>query len=100
MAGPIVPEELWRRFERLLPKRRRNRHVQYAGRKPTEPRKILTGIIFVLKTGVPWKYLPATSDFPCGETCRQWLLKWERAGLWKKLLNEVLTDLQRTGKLK
>lgn len=99
MVEPIVPIELRRRFEEALPKRRKNRHVQYAGRRRIDPQKVLTGIVFVLKFGIPWKHLPSTTEFPCGETCRQWLLKWDRAGVWGKILSAVLVDLQRAGKI-
>jgi transposase len=93
MPKPLVSDTLWRRIEPLLPRpRRRNRHVQHAGRKRTDPRKVLNGIVFVLKTGVPWKHLPATRDFPCGETCRLWLLRWHRAGVWKKLSRLLLVN--------
>jgi transposase len=78
MSEPILSEQLWQRIEPLLPKQKKRRHVQYAGRKPVEARKVMTGIIFVLKTGVPWKSLPATSDFPSGQTCRRRLLEWDR----------------------
>ncbi|HWI55813.1 MAG TPA: transposase, partial [Bacillota bacterium] len=70
MAEPIVSDLLWRRIEPLLPEPRvKNRHRQYAGRTPTDPRKILTGIVFALRTGVPWEHLPATSEWPSGQTC-------------------------------
>ena len=54
MATTILPDELWKRLEPLLPKPKENRHVQFAGRKPTDLRKIVTGILFVLRTGIPW----------------------------------------------
>jgi transposase len=99
MVRSLVPENLWRRLQPLLPKRLPNRHVQHAGRKPTPYRRILAGILFVLKTGVPWRALPPTRDFPCGNTCRRWLLKWDRAGVWERLLQGILEELQRAGKI-
>ena len=100
MKEPLVSDELWARIEPLLPPpKRRNRHVQYAGRKRTEARKILNGIVFVLKTGVPWRALLATSDFPSGHTCRRWLLKWQKAGVWKKLQKILLAELRKKGRL-
>jgi transposase len=99
MSEPLLSEQLWQRIEPLLPKQKKRRDVQYAGRKPTEARKVLQGIIFVLKTGVPWKNLPATSDFLSGHTCRRRLLEWERCGVWRKLWQSVLSELQATGKL-
>src|SRR5438876_505253 len=71
MASPVLPDDLWKRLEPWIPKPKERRHVQFAGRKPTEPRRILAGILFVLRTGIPWRWLPATSDFPCGQTCRR-----------------------------
>src|SRR5262249_49604639 len=57
MAKPLVTDELWQAIEPLLPppKPRRTRNP---GRRPLEPRKVLTGILFVLKTGIPWEDLP------------------------------------------
>lgn len=94
MPEPIVSDFLWNRIEPLLPEPRvKNRHCQHAGRTPTDPRKILTGIVFVLRTGVPWEHLPATSQWPSGQTCLRWLRKWQRAGVWKKLLVKLLSEL-------
>jgi transposase len=99
MSEPLLSEQLWQRIEPLLPKQKKRRDVQYAGRKPAEARKVLQGIIFVLKTGVPWKSLPATSDFPSGHTCRRRLLEWERKGVWRKLWQSILAELQAEGEL-
>lgn len=96
MAEILLPDDLWDRLAPLLPKlRRKNRHVQYAGRKPSEPRRIVQGILFVLQTGIPWRSLPATSDFPSGYTCRRRLRRWHKAGIWQRLFEALLTELQR-----
>jgi transposase len=60
MPAPLLPDDLWQRIESLLPRQRR-RHVLFAGRRPSDPRSVMAGIIFALKTGVPWEYLPASS---------------------------------------
>jgi transposase len=99
MSEPLLSEQLWQRIEPLLPKNKKRRNVQYAGRKPTEARSVLQGIIFVLKTGVPWKALPATSDFPSGHTCRRRLLEWEKRGVWHRLWQSILAELQAEGQL-
>lgn len=100
MTAPWVSDALWRKLEPLIPKpQRKNRHVQFAGRKRTDPRKIFNGIVFVLRTGVPWRTLPATSAFPSGHTCRLWLLKWHRAGVWKQLSQILLAELRSKGQL-
>src|SRR5262245_35755804 len=94
MAKSILTDELWSRLEPLIPKPKGDRHVQYAGRKPTEPRRIVTGILFVLQTGVPWRSLPATTDFPSGHTCLRHLRRWQKQGVWQALFELLLAELQ------
>jgi|SRR5690348_18280901 len=94
MAKVLLSDELWQRLQPLLPKRRKNRHVQYAGRKPVDDRRVLNGILFVLRTGVPWRLLPATSDFPSGLTCWRRLRRWHKAGVWQRLFEALLVELQ------
>lgn len=56
MAKPLVSDELWARIEPELPVvKRRSR---YPRRKRLPDRRVLTGILFVLKTGIPWEDLP------------------------------------------
>jgi transposase len=100
MPKPIVSDLLWSKIEPLLPRPKvKNRHRQHAGRKPSDPRKVLTGIVFALRTGVPWEHLPATSEWPSGYTCLRHLRRWQRAGVWKRLLVELLSGLARKGKI-
>ena len=54
MANPLLPDDLWHVIKPLLPP---DRPKPY-GRKPLPNRKALVGILFVLKTGIPWEYLP------------------------------------------
>lgn len=99
MGTAFLSDDLWSRLEPLLPKSRKNRHVQYAGRKRTEPRKIINGILFVLQTGVPWRRLPATTDFPSGYTCLRWLRRWHKAKVWQRLFEALLAELQKHHKI-
>jgi transposase len=100
-SEPILPEGLWQRVEPLLPgPKLKCRDILGAGRKPSEPRRVLTGILFALKTGVAWKLLPATSEFPSGYTCRRKLVEWHRAGVWQRLLENLLAELQPRKRLK
>src|ERR1700716_1638337 len=99
MAKPILPDDLWKRLEPLIPKPKENRHVQFAGRKPSDARRVVTGILFVLQTGVPWRSLPATSAFPSGFTCLRRLRQWQQAGIWQRLFEILLAELQATRKI-
>ena len=88
----LLPDELWAKVEPLLPrpKRRRFRHP---GRKPLDRRKVLTGILFVLRTGIRWNDLPAELGWGSGSRCRRYLQKWHRAGVWNRLYALLLTEL-------
>jgi transposase len=91
MAKPILNDELWGQIESLLPpKRRRSR---FPGRKPLDTRKALTGIIFVLKTGIPWEDLPQELGCGCGMSCWRRLRDWQQAGVWPLLQRSLLTKL-------
>ena len=53
MAKPLLDDELWRLIKPLLPAPKL-RGSRYPGRKRLDPRTVLTGILFVPKTGIPW----------------------------------------------
>jgi transposase len=94
----IIDDALWNRLEPLLPKRR-SRHRRYAGRKPIPDRAVLTGILFVLRSGIPWRMLPRQMGCGSGVTCWRRLLRWQRAGVWKRLHAVLLAELRRRGRL-
>ncbi|WP_350029104.1 transposase [Caballeronia sp. GAFFF1] len=58
MGKPIIDDELWALIEPLLPPAK-PRRFKYPGRKPMPDRAALTGILFVLKSGIRWRDLPA-----------------------------------------
>ena len=100
MAKPLVSDELWQRIEPLLPQPK-PRRFRFPGRKPLDYRKILPGIIFVLKTGIPWEELPQEMGCGCGcgMTCLNYLNAWQRAGVWEKLHQILLAELEQADKL-
>jgi transposase len=77
---PLLSDALWARIQPLLPPPwpRRSR---YPGRYPIHPRRVLTGILFVLKTGIAWEDLPAELGIGCGRTCRTYLHYWQPQGV-------------------
>src|SRR5438128_1119049 len=99
MAQPILPDDLWKRLEPFIPKPKEKRNVQFAGRKPSDARRVVTGILFVLRTGIPWRWLPATCDFPSGYTCLRRLRQWQKAGVWQRVFEALLAELQATHKI-
>lgn len=98
MPKAVIDDALWSRIEPLLPKRRpRNR--RYAGRTPIPDRAVLTGILFVLRSGIPWNMLPPEMGCGSATTCWRRLVRWQRAGVWKRLHAALLTELRRRGQL-
>jgi transposase len=88
----LVTDSLWERLRPLLPSPS-PRRFRFPGRKPLDYRKILTGILFVLKTGIAWDDLPAELGCGCGKTCRHYLRLWHQAGIWLKLRAVLLAEL-------
>ena len=68
MVKPLLPDELWERIEPLLPPPK-PRRFRFPGRKPLDNRKALTGILVILRTGIPWEYLPLEMGCGSGMTC-------------------------------
>jgi transposase len=98
MPQALIDDDLWARIEPLLPKRR-HRNRQYAGRTPIPDRAVLTGILFVLRTGLPWNMLPREMGCGSGTTCWRRLVRWQLAGVWKRLHTVLLNELRRRGQI-
>src|SRR5919199_3129713 len=96
MAKPLVGDELWAVVEPLLPPPR----AKQKGDRPRVPdRAALTGIIFVLKTGIQWEYLPQEMGCGSGMTCWRRLREWQQAGVWKRLHHALLNRLGEAGRI-
>lgn len=93
MAKVLVTDELWTVVEPLLPAAK-PRRFRYPGRKPIDNRRALTGILFVLKTGMAWEDLPQEMECGSGMTCWRRLRDWHAAGVWQRLHEVLLARLQ------
>ena len=98
MAKPIVSDALWAIIQPLLPPPK-PRRFRYPGRKPIGDREALTGILFVLKTGIPWEDLPIEMGCGCGMTCWRRLHEWQQQGVWQQLHETLLARLREADKL-
>ena len=88
MGKKLVTNELWEAIEPLLPPK----PPKPKGGRPRVPnRAALTGIVFVLKSGIPWEMLPQEMGCGSGSTCWRRLREWEDLGVWSKL-HRVLLD--------
>ena len=95
MSKLLVSDELWNLVEPILPK---HPYVPGVGKARVSDRICLTGILFVLKTGIPWE------DFPhemgcCGMTLWNRLDEWTEAGVWDQLHRLLLDKLRGTDEI-
>ena len=93
MAKPLVDDERWSVIEPLLPPLK-PRRFKYPGRKPLDRRKALTGILFVLKPGIPWEDLPQDMGCGCGMSCWRYLTARQQAGVWDRVHKALLNRLR------
>jgi transposase len=96
MAKPLVPDDLWVTIGPLLPPAKPR---PKGGRPPVPDRAALTGIIFVLKTGIQWEDLPAEMGCGSGMTCWRRLRDWQAAGVWAGLHHLLLERLHGADRL-
>jgi len=90
MAKPLLTDDLWERIEPHIPP---ERPKPRGGRPAVADRAALTGILFVLKTGIQWEHLPREMSCGCGMTCWRRLRDWQAAGVWQKIWEVLLDEL-------
>ena len=88
MSKELVSDELWEVVQPLLPE---EPPKPKGGRPRIDDRAALTGIVFVLKSGIPWEMLPKEMGCGSGSTCWRRLRDWQEAGVWEEL-HRVLLD--------
>ncbi len=92
MSKPLVSDALWSAVEPLLPPE----PPKPKGGRPRVPdRAALTGILFVLQSGIPWEMLPQEMGCGSGMTCWRRLRGWQEAGIWERLHHVLLDRLGR-----
>jgi len=96
VSQEILPEGLWRVVQPLLPPAKPK---PKGGRPRLNDRKVLTGIIFVLRTGIPWEYLPKECGWGTGMTCLNRLREWQGIGVWEGLHRTLLDKLSEADRL-
>lgn len=96
MAKPLLPDELWVVIEPLLPPE----PAKPKGGRPRIPnRAVLTGILFVLKSGIQWELLPQELGCGSGMTCWRRLRDWQQTGVWERVHTVLLDKLNQAGEI-
>jgi transposase len=92
---PIISDELRALVAPLLPPE----SPKLKGSRPRiSDRAALTGIIFVLKTGIPQELLPPEMECGSGVTCGRRLRDWQEVGVWDRLHQTLLDGLGDAGR--
>ncbi|MBG7704172.1 IS5 family transposase [Streptomyces sp. MC1] len=98
MRDDLVPDDLWERVAPLLPPAP-DRRQRYPGRLRVPDRAALAGVMYVLRTGVAWRDVPADAVGCSGVTAWRRLRDWTEADVWPRLHAALLTELRRAGSL-
>ena len=88
MSTPLLPNGLWNLIQPLLPSAPRR---SKGGRPRLADRACLAGIVFVLRSGIPWEMLPQELGCGSGMSCWRRLRDWQQAGIWQ-LIHFVVLD--------
>lgn len=96
MAGPLLPDDVWELVRPMLPARPPRLR---GGRPPVKDRDVLTGILFVLKTGLQWQELPGEMGCGSGMTCLRRLREWQDNGVWRQIEHVLRGNLREADRI-
>jgi len=80
-----IPDDLWNEITNILPHEKPENTI---GRPIVPYRKVLDGILYVLRTGCQWKMLP--KDYGSGSTCHRRFQEWIQLDIFDKLWTRLL----------
>jgi transposase len=92
METSELPDVQWERLRPLLPP-----HKPRTGRPAKDHRTVLNGILWILRTGSPWRALP--ERYGSWKTVSSRFYRWQRAGVWDRVLAEVQRQADAEGRL-
>ena len=87
-----LTQEQWERIQPLLPAQKPK-----TGRPSLSHRQVINGILWVLRTGAPWRDLP--KRYGAWQTVSGRFYRWQRNGLWQQLLEELQHQAETIGQV-
>jgi len=90
-----LTDEQWRLIEPLIPVP--SRRADGRGRPRCNPREVMNGILWVMRTGAAWADIP--SRYPSSSTCHRYFQAWVKAGVFVQILNVLAEDLYARGQI-
>jgi transposase len=87
-----ITDEQWERLQPLLPAQKAR-----TGRPAADHRRILNGILWVLRTGAPWRDMP--ERYGCWSTVYSRFQRWRQAGIWERIFATVQQAADAGGEL-
>ena len=88
-----ITDEQWQQVVTLIPEPKAG--PGKSGRPPQNPRAVLNGILWILRTGAQWKDLP--ERYPPRSTCHRWFQQWTKLGVFDQILKALAEDLYQRG---
>lgn len=93
MARLKLSDQQWQRIKPLFPKTDRSR----GGRPPLDRRMIVDGILWVLRTGAPWRDLP--EEFGAWQSAWRLFDEWNSNGTLDGILQSLQADCVEAGEI-
>lgn len=82
----------WQRLKPLLPPQKPT-----VGRPNNDHRQTINGILWILRTGAPWRDLP--ERYGAWETVSGRFYRWRRRGIWNRILQSLQQQADEQGRL-
>lgn len=90
-----LTDDQWDAIRKYIPGPEKKGTTEKGGRPWRDPRDVLNGVLWVLRTGAPWADMPPR--YPPYQTCHRRFQRWVAAGVLPKILAGLRRDLEKRG---
>jgi transposase len=92
-----LTDDQWSIVREYIPEPEQLRTSEKGGRPWRDPRDVLNGILWILRTGAQWSEMPR--KYPPYSTCHRRLTKWNKEGVFDNVLRALAQHLRDVGKV-